>query len=98
MQQPIEESKKNSKMGNKRKHYKNNVTGPVLLNIRICCSSMGEIYIRRHITGYLKPTYVENMYFLVGIVPPDIRRDVCARMERNKQMEQETHSLFGHKK
>ena len=29
-------------------------------------------------------------------MPPDIRRDVCARMERSKQIEQETHSLFGH--
>ena len=35
-------------------------------------------------------------YLLAGIAPPDIRRDVCARMERTKQMEQETHSLFGH--
>ena len=29
-------------------------------------------------------------------MPPDIRRDVCARMERTKQLEEETHSLFGH--
>ena len=80
-------------------HYKNNGTGHVLLNSRICCSSMGEIYIRRHtghkktcraITGCLKP------YLLAGIALPDIMRDVCARMERTKQMEQETHSLFGH--
>ena len=49
----------------------------------------------RAITGYLKPTYVEDLYLLAGIAPPDIRRDVCARMERTKQMEQETHSLFG---
>ena len=31
-------------MGNKCMHYKNNDTGLVLLNSRICCSSMGEIY------------------------------------------------------
>ena len=37
------------KMGIKCKHYKNNGTGPVLLISRLCCSSMGEIYIRRHI-------------------------------------------------
>ena len=50
----------------------------------------------RAITGCLKPTYVEDLYLLAGIAPPDIRRDVCARMERTKQIEQETHSLFGH--
>ena len=50
----------------------------------------------RAITGCLKPTYVEDLYLLAGIAPPDIRRDVCARMERTKHMEQETHSLFGH--
>ena len=33
---------------------------------------------------------------LVGSVPPNIRSDVYARMERTKQMEQEAHSLFGH--
>ena len=48
------------------------------------------------ITGCLKPIYVEDLYLLAGIAPPDIRRDVCARMERTKQMEQETHSLFAH--
>ena len=41
-------------------------------------------------------TYVEDLYLLAGIAPPDISRDVCARMERTKQIEQETHSLFGH--
>ena len=41
-------------------------------------------------------TYVEVLYLLAGIAPPDTRRDICARMERTKQMEQETHSLFGH--
>ena len=50
----------------------------------------------RAITGCLKPTYVEYLYLLAGIAPPDIRRDVCARMERTKQMEQQTHPLFGH--
>ena len=51
----------------------------------------------RAITGYLKPTYVEDLYLLAGIAPPVvIRRDLCARMEQTKQMEQETHFLFGH--
>ena len=50
----------------------------------------------RAITGYLKPTYVEDLYLLAGIAPPDIRRDVWARMERTIRMEQETHFMFGH--
>ena len=50
----------------------------------------------RAITGCLKPMYVEDLYLLAGIAPPDIWKDVCARMERTKQMEQETYSLFGH--
>ena len=47
------------------------------------------------ITGCLKPTYVEDLYLLAGNGPTDIRRYVCARMEQTKQMEQETHLLFG---
>ena len=50
----------------------------------------------RAITGCLRPTNVENLYLLVGIAPPEIRRSVCARVERTKQIERETHSLFGH--
>ena len=50
----------------------------------------------RAITGCLKPTNVENLYLLAGIAPPEISRRVCARVERTKQVERETHSLFGH--
>ena len=50
----------------------------------------------RAITGCLKPTNVENLYLLAGIAHPEIRRSVCARVERTKQVERETHSLFGH--
>ena len=32
----------------------------------------------------------------MGIAPPEIRRRVCARVERTQQVERETHSLFGH--
>ena len=49
----------------------------------------------RAITGCLKPTNVENLYLLAGIAPPEIR-SVCAKLERTKQVERETHSLFGH--
>ena len=50
----------------------------------------------RAITGCLRPKNVENLYLLAGIAPPEIRRSVCARVERTKQVERETHSLFGH--
>ena len=50
----------------------------------------------RTITGCLKPTNVENLYFLAGLVPPEIRRSVCATVERTKQVGRESHSLFGH--
>ena len=43
-----------------------------------------------------KTTYVEDFYLLAGIVRLDIRRVVCARIEITKQMEQKTHSVFGH--
>ena len=47
------------------------------------------------VTGCLKHTNVEDLYFISGIAPPAIRRDVCARLERQKQTTRETHSLFG---
>ena len=34
----------------------------------------------RSITGCLKPTNVEDLYLIAGIAPPDIRREVCARV------------------
>ena len=43
----------------------------------------------------MKPTNVEDLYFLAGIAPPDIRRDVCARMENTKQKTNEAHYLYG---
>ena len=49
----------------------------------------------RAVTGCLKPTNVEDLYFLAGIAPPDIRRDVCARMENTNKETNETHSLCG---
>ena len=47
------------------------------------------------VTGCLKPTNVDDLYLLAGIAPPDIRRDVCARVERTKQETNEVHSLYG---
>ena len=50
----------------------------------------------RSITGCLKPTNVEDLYLIAGIAPLDIRREVCARVERTKQTKDKRHSLFGH--
>ena len=49
----------------------------------------------RAVTGCLKPTNIEDLYLLVGIAPPDIRRDACARVEKTKQETNEAHSLYG---
>ena len=38
---------------------------------------------------------LEDLYLLAGIAPPDIRRDVCARVEKIKQETNEAHSLYG---
>ena len=49
----------------------------------------------RAITGCLKPTNVYNCSRELPLLA-EIRRSVCARVERTKQVERETHSLFGH--
>ena len=94
-------------MGNKCKHYKNNGTAlcysiseyaaPVWARSTYADILDPELNKTcRAITGCLKPTYDEDLYLVAGFAPPDIRKGVCAIMERAKQMEQETHSLFGH--
>ena len=45
------------------------------------------------ITGCLRPTNIEELYLLAGIAPHDIRRDVCARVEKKKQETNAAHSL-----
>ena len=47
----------------------------------------------RAVTGCLKLTNVEDLYFMAGI--PDIWRYVCARVENTKQETNEAHSLYG---
>ena len=47
------------------------------------------------VTGCLKSTNLEDLYFLAGIAPPDIQRYVCARMEKTKQETNDAHSLYG---
>ena len=41
----------------------------------------------------LKPSNVEDLYLLARIAPPDIRRDVCARVEKKKRELNVSHSL-----
>ena len=50
----------------------------------------------RSITGCLKPTNVENLYLLAGIAPPAIRRHTTAQHEREKQIDDDRHPLYGH--
>ena len=39
----------------------------------------------RSIIEFLRSTNVEELYLLAGIAPPDIRRDVCSRVDNRKQ-------------
>ena len=48
-----------------------------------------------HSYNRMKPTNVEDLYLLVGIAPPDLGRDVCARVEKKKQKTSVSHSLYG---
>ena len=50
----------------------------------------------RAITGCLRPTNVENLYLLAGIAPSEIRRSVCARVERTKQVERDPLPVWAH--
>ena len=42
-----------------------------------------------------EPTNVDDLYLLAGIAPHDIRREVCARVEKKKQEPNVAHSLYG---
>ena len=46
------------------------------------------------VTGYLKPTNIEELYLPSRTSLPAIRRVVCARVESQKKISRETHSLF----
>ena len=48
----------------------------------------------RSITGCLRPTNAEELYLLAGIAPSDIRRDVCAIVEKKKHEKNEAHYLL----
>ena len=42
-----------------------------------------------------KTNQCRKLYLLAGIAPPDIRRDVCAKVEKKNQKTNVTHSLHG---
>ena len=61
--------------------------------------SHSKYYLNDLVLSYCMVEYgalvnVEDLYLLSGVVPPPFRRDVCARTERQKQINRETHSLF----
>ena len=44
---------------------------------------------------YLRPTNVDELHLLAGIATPDIRRNVCAIVEKKKQETNAAHSIQG---
>lgn len=50
----------------------------------------------RIVSGCLTPTPTEEIYPIVGIAPPTIRRRVAAEFERKKQETDHRHPLYGH--
>ncbi|CAH0383297.1 unnamed protein product [Bemisia tabaci] len=49
-------------------------------------------------TGCLKPTPTEELYPIIGIAPPPIRRQVAAEIERTKQKNDPRHPLHEHQR
>jgi len=50
----------------------------------------------RIITGCLRLTHTCKLYLLAGIAPPEIKMRVATDIEKNKQMKDERHPMFGH--
>jgi hypothetical protein len=42
------------------------------------------------------PTVIENIYLIIGIAPPEIRRQVAAEVEKTKQQEDSRHPMYAH--
>ena len=93
-------------MESKRKYHNNNSIGIMLFCGGVLSTSLGEINSCPETEPRAKQcmqsrhrmpeaTNVEDLYLLDGIAPPDIRRDVCARMEKTKQETNEAHYLYG---
>ena len=92
-------------MGSECKYNQNNCIGIKLFCSRIPGTSMCEIMSRPE-TEYGTKQCMQSrhrvpgtnqcrrQYLLAIIAPPDIRRDVCARMEKTKQEINKAHSLY----
>ena len=66
---------------------------------RSCHASRVDVELNRAcrtVTGNLKSTPLPSLYRLAGIAPPSIRRETQAKIERDKQMNDSRHPLFGH--
>lgn len=48
----------------------------------------------RGITGCLQSTQINKIYYLSGIVPPEIRRSLATNLERTKPLRDERHPMF----
>ena len=48
----------------------------------------------RAISGFLRPTIVDDLYLLCGIAPPHIRRAVSSQLEKLKQENNPLHPLY----
>ena len=90
---------------NKCKDNQNHSLSLMILYCWICGTSMGKVGLctpteSRTESGmsshYWMSKANKREYHKPGIAPPEIRRSVCARVEWTKQVERETHSLFGY--
>ena len=50
----------------------------------------------RLVSGCLKPTPIHKLYPIIGIAPPNIRRRAAADAERQRQIHDPRHPLYGH--
>ena len=50
----------------------------------------------RTITGALKSTPLPALYRIASIAPPSIKREITTKYERNKQLHDNRHPLYGH--
>ena len=50
----------------------------------------------RLITGCLRTTTTDSLYILSGIAPPEIRRRAASSRERQRQVTDERHPMYGH--
>jgi len=49
----------------------------------------------RLITGCLKPTSIDKIQILSGIASPEVRREIAAKIERGKQINDDRRVMYG---